>query len=424
MIFVYRVISIIIFPILVIFIYFRKFINKEDPVRYKEKIFLSSFINNFSDKRKLIWFHVASVGELQSIIPIIQSLNNNEEKYNFLITSITLSSGKLLKKELGEIDNLTHRYLPLDINCLVKAFVEIWQPHAVFFVDSEIWPNLILNLKEKNIPIAILNGRLTLKSFSRWSIIKNTAQKIFGKFDLILVANSISKKYFYELGGKNIYELGNIKFSDKVSKNKSNNPILKHKKYWCILSTHNNEEELCIKVHLKLSKKIKDFLTIIIPRHINRSEEIKKFCIKNDLKVQVVEKDSEILQESEIVIVNAFGVMSDYLSNAKSVFIGKSLLKKFKNDGGQNPILAALHGCKIYHGPYVFNFKDIYEFLGSKEICKEIVDVDELIYNLNSDFKINEKNVTNSKKLINDIGEEILFNTLNKINSFISNEYK
>ena len=98
MIFVYRVISIIIFPILVIFIYFRKFINKEDPVRYKEKIFLSSFINNFSDKRKLIWFHVASVGELQSIIPIIQSLNNNEEKYNFLITSITLSSGKLLKK--------------------------------------------------------------------------------------------------------------------------------------------------------------------------------------------------------------------------------------------------------------------------------------------------------------------------------------
>ena len=98
MIFVYRVISIIIFPILVIFIYFRKFINKEDPVRYKEKIFLSSFINNFSDKRKLIWFHVASVGELQSIIPIIQSLNNNGEKYNFLITSITLTSGELLKK--------------------------------------------------------------------------------------------------------------------------------------------------------------------------------------------------------------------------------------------------------------------------------------------------------------------------------------
>ena len=83
---------------MVIFIYFRKFINKEDPVRYKEKIFLSSFINNFSDKRKLIWFHVASVGELQSIIPIIQSLNNNGEKYNFLITSITLTSGELLKK--------------------------------------------------------------------------------------------------------------------------------------------------------------------------------------------------------------------------------------------------------------------------------------------------------------------------------------
>ncbi len=421
MILAYRVISTIIFPFLIIFVYLRKLLKKEDPIRYKEKIFPSTFLNKFEGKKKLIWFHVASVGELQSIIPIIRSLNSFEEKYNFLITSITFSSGELAVKEFSDLNNLTHKYLPLDVNYLIKKFVSIWQPHVVFFVDSEIWPNLILNLKDKKIPLALINGRLTSKSFSRWLMIKKAAKKIFSHFDFILVSNSISKKYFNELGGKNVHEFGNIKFSSKIftRKEKLDSSILRHKKYWCALSTHNNEEEFCIEAHLELRKKIQDILTVIIPRHINRSNEIEKICSKNKIISQVVKKENEILKSSEIVIVNEFGVISDYLLYAKSVFIGKSLLKKFKNDGGQNPILAAKHGCKIYHGPYVFNFKDIYDFLGEKKISKEILSNNELIHNLKSDFSNKQKNIINTKILVNNIGDEILAKTLSKIKTLI-----
>ena len=101
-------------------------------------------------------------------------------------------------------NNITHRYLPLDINFLVKKFILIWKPYAVFFVDSEIWPNLILNLNDKKIPISIINGRLTKKSFKRWKIVSTLAYKIFSKFELIMTSNLTSKYYFAELGGKNM----------------------------------------------------------------------------------------------------------------------------------------------------------------------------------------------------------------------------
>ena len=149
MISTYRLVSLILYPLLIILIFLRKLINKEDKDRYKEKIFSSSFKKNFNEKKKLIWFHAASIGEVQSIIPLIEQLNSNSQKFNFLVTTVTLSSGKLVEHELKNYDNLTHRYLPLDINFLIKKFISLWKPHVVFFVDSEIWPNLILNIKKK-----------------------------------------------------------------------------------------------------------------------------------------------------------------------------------------------------------------------------------------------------------------------------------
>ena len=188
----YRLISLILYPLLIFIIYLRKIFNKEDKIRFKEKLFFSSFLNNFDDRKKLIWFHAASIGEVQSIIPIINQLVK-KDKFNFLITTITLSSGKFIKEEFKSNKNIEHRYLPLDINFLIKKFISTWSPYAVFFVDSEIWPNLILNLKNKGVPISIINGRLTKKSFQRWKILSKLAYKIFSKFDLILTSNTESK---------------------------------------------------------------------------------------------------------------------------------------------------------------------------------------------------------------------------------------
>ena len=424
MIYTYRLISFILYPLLILIIYFRKIFNKEDKVRFKEKLFYTSFQNNFNNTKKLIWFHAASIGEVQSIIPIINQLNKKTNKFNFLITTITLSSGKFIKEEFKSNHNITHRYLPLDINFLIKKFISTWKPYTVFFVDSEIWPNLILNLKDKGIPISIINGRLTEKSFKRWKILSKLAYKIFGKFDLILTSNIISKNYFKELGGKNIYHFGNIKFLNKINftdvRNK-NEGILSSKNIWCAASTHDNEEEFCIKTHVQLKKKISNILTILIPRHIERSDQIKKICLTYKLNTQVISKGEAILSDTEIIIINSFGVLPEYLKYARSALIGKSLLKKLKNDGGQNPILAAQMGCKIYHGPYVSNFTDIYKFLMDKNLSQEIFTVRDLSNDLIEDFKV-KKDLNKSKELFDKISETILKKTFKEIDKFLHYE--
>ena len=149
MIYTYRLITSLLYPLFILIIYLRKIFNKEDKIRFREKIFSSSFLEEFNGSKKLIWFHAASIGEVQSIIPIINQLNKKNDKFNFLVTTITFSSGEYIKEELKHYNNVAHRYLPIDVNFLIKKFITIWKPYVVFFVDSEIWPNLILNLKKK-----------------------------------------------------------------------------------------------------------------------------------------------------------------------------------------------------------------------------------------------------------------------------------
>ena len=425
MIYTYRLLSTLLYPLFVVLIFVRKILKKEDKIRFKEKIFTSSFLKNFNEEKKIIWFHAASIGEVQSIIPIIGQLNSKKQKFNFLITTVTLSSGKFIAEEFKNNKNITHRYLPLDINFLINKFILLWKPHAVFFIDSEIWPNLILSLKDKNIPIGIINGRLTNKTFERWKRVPKTAYKIFNLFSLILTSNLTSKRYFEKLGGKNIFYLGNIKFSNKIDfkkiKNK-NDKILKKRKIWCAASTHNNEEKFCIESHIKIKEKIKDILTIIIPRHIERSKEINKLCLNLNLNTQIINKQDKIQKNSEIIIINSFGVLDLYFKYAKSVFVGKSLIKSLKNDGGQNPILAASLGCKIYHGPYVFNFEDIYKFLNKKKISKKILSINELSKNLINDLKNQKKDIIKSRELVETIGSKILRKTTKQINNFLNYE--
>ena len=167
MISIYRFVSTFLYPILILLIFFRKLINKEDKARYKEKIFPSSFSIIKKKNYDLIWFHAASIGEVQSIFPIIKKLNSNKKNFQFLITTVTLSSGKLVQAEFKDYENIIHRYFPLDVNFLSKKFLALWRPKIVFFVDSEIWPNLILNIADEKIPLAIINGRITSKTFKR-----------------------------------------------------------------------------------------------------------------------------------------------------------------------------------------------------------------------------------------------------------------
>ncbi len=414
---IYSSIINIFFPFIIIIIFFRTWFNKEDKKRFKEKIFSSSLNIARNYNKKLIWFHVASIGELKSVTPLIKKLNQ-ENKYEFLITTVTLSSAQLIKKELHNERNIKHRFFPIDKSKIVKKFLNGWSPNLIIFVDSEIWPNFLLEIKKRKIPLVLLNGRITKKTFLRWSIIPKIAEKIFESFDLCLPSSKESKYYLEKLKVRKIRYFGNLKLTLENEVDNShfkNKEALNNKKFWCAVSTHKGEDNFCLKTHLYLKKDNKNIITIIIPRHIDRVKNIKLSCNKLNLKSQILSDGELINTENEIIIINSYGVISNYLQLCKSVFIGKSMMKKLSPVGGQNPIEAAKLGCKIYHGPYVQNFKDIYELLSKYKISEKISNEIELSNKLKIDFK-NFNEIKNDKiSIINNLGKEILNDTYDEL---------
>ena len=425
MILFYRSLTALLYPFLIALIFVRRLINKEDKVRYKEKIFPNCFDIKKSKNKKLIWFHAASVGEFKSILPIIKELNLDSSNFEFLITTVTLSSGNLAKVELKKINNAHHRFFPLDVNFIIKKFLFLWKPQAIFLVDSEIWPNLIFNAKKLKIPLAIINARITKKTFTRWMYLQFMAKNIFKSFDLCLTSNLETTEYLKKLNAKNIFYTGNIKLINNIEKEEINNPnkvILEKNRFWFAASTHKGEEDFCLKTHLILKEKYKKIITIIAPRHIGRINKIKKLCDKLNLNSQVLNKDDIIVENKEIILINSFGVLSNFFKYAKSVFIGKSLIKKLDKVGGQNPIDAAKLGCKIYHGPFVYNFDEVYKTLEQNKISRKIENSEELAENLFADLKDIKKNTNEFSTLMNSLASKTLHDTMKNINIFLSNE--
>ena len=425
MILLYKVLSTFLYPFLVLMIYLRRLIGKEDLSRFKEKIFSSSF--NIVDKKdsKLLWFHAASIGEFRSIIPIIEQLNNQKKKFKFLITTTTLSSGNLVNQEFGSVNNIYHRYLPIDVFFLIEKFLSKWKPDRIFLIDSEIWPNLLLKAKSHNIPVALINARLTAKSYNKWLNFPSVSKKIFGIFKLFICSNLETKKFLKRLNVKNIFFLGNIKFIGYIDEKKIkslNENIFLTQKFWFAASTHKEEEIFCLKTHLLLKQKFKDVITIIAPRHINRSKQIKILAEKMGLSAQILNQDEKILKNRQIIIINYFGALNEIFKYAKSVFIGKSMIKRLEKVGGQNPIEAAKLDCKIYHGPYVYNFEDIYKILNKDNISLVVNNHDELSKNLILDLENNNKQDKKNSDIIQSYGQNILDDTMVLLNNFILND--
>ena len=410
MFFIYKILINLVFFFSPIIIIFRIFKGKEDTSRFKEKVGIFSKKRN---KGKLIWFHGASVGEIQSIIPLLERFEKNKEIRQILVTSNTVSSSFIIKNL--KFKKTIHQFFPIDCNFISKKFLNYWKPTKAFFIDSEIWPNTVNNLYKRNIPIFLLNGRITKKSFRRWKFFSYFAKSIFGKFYLCLSSNTETKKYLKKLGAKNIKFIGNLKFSqsenEKTNLNKDLINLLNSRKAWCASSTHYNEEELCGMTHIRLKKRFKNILTIIIPRHINRIDSIKAELQNLDLKIHLDEPKKKISPDTDIYLVNSYGKTKLFYKVCKNIFLGGSLIEH----GGQNPLEATRYGCRVLHGPNVSNFREIYKFLNKKKLSKKISNQDQLI---NCVIKyINSKN--NSKKIIKDlhlIGMNILNKTYKEIN--------
>ena len=413
MLYIYRLAINLIFLISPIIIIYRIFKKKEDPKRFLEKIgkFKKSINND------LIWFHGSSVGEVLSVIPLIEKLEKRKNIKKILITSNTLSSAKILKKI--KLKKTFHQFFPLDTNFLVEKFLNHWKPKVVFFIDSEIWPNMVFKIKEKNIPLVLLNARITKNSFQKWNIINSFSKKIFNKFDLCLSQNDITSNYLKILGSKNIKKIGNLKFSESSSDLKYNSnskikKLLKKKKIiFTAISTHSGEELLCAKVHANLKKKYRNIISIIIPRHIHRAQEIKDELNQIGLNVYLHSSNKHFRNDTDIYLVDTFGETKSFLKLSKIAFMGKSIY----GYGGQNPIEAARLGNRIIHGPNIENFVEVYKFLEKNGISTKIKsykDLEKLVIKFNR-----KKNYSNQiiKKLAY-IGNQILLNNEKEINKY------
>ena len=414
----YKLLTYLFFPFANIYLILRKINNKEHPIRYKEKL---SKINIKTDSGFLVWFHVASVGEALSVLPLVKYLEKEEEIKRILITSITLSSADVLQKKHSKSKKIVHQFLPLDVPNFVNNFLSYWSPNLSIFVDSEIWPNLIYKIKKKKIPLLLINGRITKKTFLRWRFLKTYSKKIFEKFDLCLAGDEESEKYLKILGAQNVKNYGNLKFASSQPEFKNNLNIeflnkIKKKKIWCAASTHNSEEIFCASSHLELKKTYENILTIIIPRHVERVKKINNSLLNLNLKTCLYSNLHQLDDTTDILLVDTYGEAYKLFNISKAVFLGGSIIKH----GGQNPIEAARLGCKIFHGPYIENFTGIYAFLKSLGITKKTETSIELNQALIEEFKSGEINKDKIITKIENYGENILKDVINEVKKYIS----
>ena len=413
MLFLYQIIVLIIIIFSPIIIIYRILRNKEDKKRYIEKFSVPS---KKRAKGKLIWFHGASVGEILSIIPLIKNYEKNKSIDQILITSSTLSSSKVLQK--FKFKKTIHQFYPIDNLFLTNKFLKFWKPTVAIFIDSEIWPYMYHNINDKKIPLILLNARLTKKTFNRWMKLKNFGRSVFKNITVAYPQNLETKIYLNELKPNKIGNLGNLKFAENFEENLDKIKInlkkeLTKKKIWVASSTHKSEELFCAKTHILLKKKVKNLITIIIPRHIHRSTDI-IFEIENlGLKVSNHSSKPRSLKNTDIYVVDTFGETNKFHKIGCSVFLGGSIISR----GGQNPLEAARFGAKILHGPNIDNFKDVYKLLKSLKISKKIQSPKQLASSIT--FRKN-KIIGNKIKII---GQKILKKTIKELDCLIINEF-
>ena len=414
MLFLYQIIILLILLISPLIIIFRLVKKKEDKYRFIEKF---SFPSKKRINGKLIWFHGASVGEILSVIPLIQHYEKNKSVKQILITSSTLSSSKIIKQ--FKFKKVIHQFYPIDFFLFTNRFLKFWKPSVSIFVDSEIWPCMFQNINIKKIPLILINGRLRKSTFNNWLKFKKFSKSVFDSITIAYPQNLETNSYLKKLTSSKVSNIGNLKFaqiknynSNKLGSNLTNE--FKKRKIWVASSTHYPEEIFCAKAHIYLKKKHKDLLTIIIPRHIHRANKITSDLNNLGLKVALHSFNNKKLKNVDIYLVDSFGETEKFLKISSSVFLGGSIIRR----GGQNPLEAARYGANILHGKDTSNFKDIYKLLRSLNISMTVHTPEQLASLIK--FKKNK----NTGMKIKNIGDKILKKTIKELDKYILNEFK
>lgn len=327
----------------------------------------------------LVWLHGASVGELASVLPLIERIR--ARGIAMLVTTGTVTSGGLAEQRLPR--GVVHQFMPVDVPRFVRSFLDHWQPDLALFVESDLWPNVMIETSARGIPMVLVNGRLSENSFRRWRSLPNSIANLLQRLDLCLAGTTSDAARFGELGALNVVTTGNLKLdvpappADPAALAALQDAI-RDRPVIAAASTHAGEEGVVIEAHTRLRANFPGLLTLIAPRHPERGPGVVEIAAAAGLNAALRSRGELPKRTTDIYVADTVGELGLIYRLAPVVFIGGSMVKH----GGQNPIEAAKLGAAILHGPHVWNFTEIYAALDSARGAELVDDCDRLTVHL------------------------------------------
>ena len=332
--------------------------GKEDGDRLPERLGRPGRVR---PKGPIIWFHAASVGESVSILPLIRELGRLRPDASVLVTTGTVTSGRVMGERLPA--NAFHQFAPVDTPSAVRAFLDYWRPGLAIWVESELWPNMLHETRERQTPVVLLNARMSDSSFKRWRRAPGMAAELLGTFDLCLAQDEEVAAKLEVLGAKRVEMPGNLKLvGDPLPFDggalASLQAAIGSRPVWLMASSHEGEEQLAAFSHRDLAAHFPNLLTIIVPRHPQRGPAIAQSLSP---LFRVARRSAGELPRSntELYIADTLGELGVFYRLAPLAVMGGS----FVPHGGQNPLEPARLGVAVMSGPHIGNFRDIYRIL-------------------------------------------------------------
>ncbi len=319
----------------------------------------------------LIWVHGASVGEMLAAVPLIKRLRAGD--FAVLVTSGTVTSASLAGQRLPA--GALHQFIPLDVPQFVARFLDHWRPDLALFVESDLWPNLILGCAGRKIPMILVNGRVSKRSFDRWRLVASTSAALLSRFDLCLAQSAANAQRLSRLGAPRVSSIGNLKLDvpappvDAPTLRRFN-ALIGLRAVVAAASTHPGEETAVIAAHRRLKAKVPNLLTVIAPRHPERGPSIADSAQAAGLAVGMRSRGELPKRDVDVYIADSLGELGLVYRIAPIVFMGGSLA----SHGGQNPIEPIRLGAAVLHGPHIWNFAEIYGKLDAAHGAELVAD--------------------------------------------------
>ncbi len=393
--------------------------GREDAARFGERLGRASVTR---PQGFLIWCHAASVGEAASLLALIDKIRTEYSSVRILITTGTVTSARLLEGRLPP--DVIHQYIPVDRLPYVQSFLDHWHPNLVLWVESELWPNMLEAIHTRKIPAVLLNGRMSEKSFRQWYRVRKWAKEILSTFNLCLTQTESERGRFVTLGAKPVHCIGNLKYAaellpaDSVELDRLRSAT-ESRAVWLMSSTHRGEEEIAATAHKQLKNSKFNILTIIVPRHDVRGDEIVARMTSLGFNIARRSKNQPITAATDIYLADTTGELGLFYRLAPIVAIGGS----FVAIGGHNPIEAAQLGCGIILGPSMFNFSEISREFLFRKAALQLQHANEIAFTINRlMMNPNERAMlARNAKLTADEKRHVLDDVLKELQPFLPN---